>query len=177
MSYEMRITRAVTSDAFSDLGNRHAVFYQGADARELRARDRGHRRRLGADRSFELLVATELAPRARLLINSSVDPPWSQYFCCMLTGNAEFVRQHPVVTKRVVRAVCKSADLCASEPRRVAQVMDRGFAERYDYALQTLNEVPYSGTRRDYDPSSTYWKPSSLTRVIGFSPRAMASRA
>ena len=91
-----------------------------------------------------------------VLVSSSLDRPWSQYFCCMVTGNAEFVRKHPVVTKRVVRAVCKAADLCASEPTRVAQVMvDRGFVERYDYALQTLNDVPYNGAWRDYDPDDT----------------------
>jgi hypothetical protein len=38
-----------------DLGNRHAVFGQGADARKLRSRDRARRRQFGADRNFELL--------------------------------------------------------------------------------------------------------------------------
>jgi NitT/TauT family transport system substrate-binding protein len=28
----------------------------------------------------------------RVVVNSAVDRPWSQYFCCMLTGNREFVR-------------------------------------------------------------------------------------
>src|SRR5271156_86620 len=27
-----------------------------------------------------------------VIVNSSVDRPWSQYFCCMLAGNREFVR-------------------------------------------------------------------------------------
>ena len=39
-----------------DLGNRHAIFYPAADARELRLRDITRRLRLGADRSFALLV-------------------------------------------------------------------------------------------------------------------------
>jgi NitT/TauT family transport system substrate-binding protein len=39
------------------------------------------------------------------------DRPWSQYFCCMVEGNREFVRQHPVATKRVLRALLKAADL------------------------------------------------------------------
>src|SRR5262249_6803660 len=29
-----------------------------------------------------------------VIVNSSVDRPWSEYFCCMLAGNREFVRQH-----------------------------------------------------------------------------------
>ena len=38
-----------------DLGNRHAVFHQGADAAKLRPRDRACRLRLGVDRGFDLL--------------------------------------------------------------------------------------------------------------------------
>jgi NitT/TauT family transport system substrate-binding protein len=102
-----------------------------------------------------------------VLVNSAVDRPWSQYFCCMLTGNAAFVRKHPVVTKRVVRAVCKGADLCASEPMRVAQVMvDQGY--RYDYVVQTLNDVPYNGAWRDYDADDTLRFYALRLREAGF---------
>ena len=34
-----------------------------------------------------------------IVLNSAVDRPWSQYFCCMITGNTAFVRKNPVVTK------------------------------------------------------------------------------
>jgi hypothetical protein len=34
-----------------------------------------------------------------------VDSPWAQYFCCMLVGSREYVRNYPVVTKRVLRAI------------------------------------------------------------------------
>jgi NitT/TauT family transport system substrate-binding protein len=102
-----------------------------------------------------------------VLVNSAIDRPWSQYFCCMLTGNAEFVRKHPVVTKRVVRAVCKGADLCASEPMRVAQVMaDRGYR---DYVVQTLNDVPYNNRAwRDYEPDDTLRFYALRLREAGF---------
>ena len=53
-----------------------------------------------------------------VLINSLIDQPWSQYFCCMLAGNKEFVRNYPVATKRVLRALLKAADLCVIEPQR-----------------------------------------------------------
>jgi len=87
-----------------------------------------------------------------VVVNSTLDRPWSQYFCCMLFGNADFVRGNPVATKRVLRAVLKAADLCVAEPQRVArQLVDGGFTARYDYALQTMDEVPY-GKWRDYDP-------------------------
>jgi NitT/TauT family transport system substrate-binding protein len=91
----------------------------------------------------------------RVIVNSAIDRPWSQYFCCMLAGNREFIRKHPVATKRVLRAILKATDLCASEPTRVAQRMvDGGFTPRYDYALQALKEIPYTKWR-DYDPEDT----------------------
>ena len=63
-----------------------------------------------------------------VIVNSSVDRPWSQYFCCMLAGNRDFIRKHPVATKRVLRAILKATDFCVSEPTGVAQRMvDGGF--------------------------------------------------
>jgi NitT/TauT family transport system substrate-binding protein len=34
----------------------------------------------------------------QVIVDSSVDRPWSQYFCCVLAGNAHFVRNNPVAT-------------------------------------------------------------------------------
>ncbi len=90
-----------------------------------------------------------------VVVNSSVDRPWSQYFCCMLAGNRDFIRKNPVATKRVLRAILKSTDLCVSDPLGTARRMvEGGFAMRYDYALQTLKEVPYNKWR-EYDPEDT----------------------
>ena len=76
---------------------------------------------------------------SRVIVNSARDRPWSQYFCCMLAGNREFVRKNPIATKRVVRAMLRATDLCVSEPALVAQrLVDRGFTPRLDYAVQTL---------------------------------------
>jgi NitT/TauT family transport system substrate-binding protein len=91
----------------------------------------------------------------RVVVNSALDRPWSQYFCCMLAGNRAFVRNYPVATKAVLRAILKAADVCVSEPARAAQrLVNGGFTPRYDYALQTLNEVPYDKWR-EYDPEDT----------------------
>jgi NitT/TauT family transport system substrate-binding protein len=90
-----------------------------------------------------------------VIVNSSVDRPWSEYFCCMLAGNRDFVRSKPVATKRVLRAILKATDLCATEPARVARlIVDGGFTPRYDYALQTFNDVPYDKWR-EYDAEDT----------------------
>ncbi|HEY1433001.1 MAG TPA: ABC transporter substrate-binding protein, partial [Stellaceae bacterium] len=47
------------------------------EPQELRAREAGH-----------------------AIVNTALDRPWSQYYCCMLVGNREYVRNHPVATKR-----------------------------------------------------------------------------
>jgi NitT/TauT family transport system substrate-binding protein len=91
----------------------------------------------------------------RVVINSAVDRPWSQYFCCLLVGNREFVRQHPVATKRALRAILKSVDVCALEPERVARVIvSKGLARNYDYALQAIKGLPY-GQWREFSPEDT----------------------
>jgi NitT/TauT family transport system substrate-binding protein len=90
-----------------------------------------------------------------VILNTAVDRPWSQYYCCLFGGNHEFIRKHPVATKRVLRAILKAADLCATEPARVArQIVDGGFTDRYDYALQALSELPYDKWR-EYDAEDT----------------------
>jgi NitT/TauT family transport system substrate-binding protein len=90
-----------------------------------------------------------------VVVNMATDRPWSQYFCCMVVGNRDFVRQHPVATKRVLRALLKAADLCALEPGRVARfLLDKGYTQQYDLALQGLKEIPYA-MWREYDPEDT----------------------
>ena len=91
----------------------------------------------------------------RVVVNSAVDRPWSEYFCCMLAGSTEYVEKYPVATKRVVRAILKATDLCATQPARAARMLvDGGFTPRYDYALQTLQELPYDKWR-EYDAEDT----------------------
>jgi NitT/TauT family transport system substrate-binding protein len=88
----------------------------------------------------------------RVILNTATDQPWSQYFCCIVEGHRDFVRDHPIATKRFLRAILKATDICAAAPERAAQRMvDDGFTDRYDYALQTLTELPYA-IWRDFDP-------------------------
>src|SRR5260221_9148854 len=91
----------------------------------------------------------------RVVVNSAVDRPWSQYFCCMLVGNREFVRKNPVATKRALRAILESADVCAVTPEKVARaLLAKGRAKNYDYTLQAIKELPY-GRWRESDPEHT----------------------
>jgi NitT/TauT family transport system substrate-binding protein len=108
------------------------------------------------------------------IINTTTDKPWSQYFCCMISATSDYVAKYPVATKRVLRAMFKAADLCASDPPLVAQqLVDRGFLPRYDYALQTLNEIRYDRWR-DYDPEDSlrfYALRMQETGIIKSSPQ------
>jgi NitT/TauT family transport system substrate-binding protein len=90
-----------------------------------------------------------------VLLNSALDRPWSQYFCCTLAGNRAFIRKYPIATKRALRAMLKAANICALEPDRVAQfLVDKGYTPRFDEALQTLKDLPYRRWRED-DPEET----------------------
>jgi NitT/TauT family transport system substrate-binding protein len=90
-----------------------------------------------------------------VILRTAVDRPWSQYFCCTLAANRDYAARYPAATKRVIRAILKAADLCAAEPEVAARlIVNGGFSERYEYALQTLTENPY-GAWRDYDPEDT----------------------
>jgi len=115
----------------------------------------------------------------RVIVNTNVDRPWSQYFCCVLMANRAFVQKHPVAAKSGVRAILEAADLCASEPERAAQgVVDRGFANNYGYALQAFRDVSYDRWR-EYDPEDTVRFYALRLQEIGMiksSPEQIISR-
>ena len=78
-----------------------------------------------------------------VLVNMTVDRPWSQYFCCVLAGNREVVRRNPVATKRAMRAILKGADLCATRPEPTARLLaGRAFSPSFEAALQTFARFP-----------------------------------
>jgi NitT/TauT family transport system substrate-binding protein len=90
-----------------------------------------------------------------VLVNSTLDRPWSHYFCCMLVASRDFVQRYPVATKRALRAILKATNVCAREPERTARLLvDKGYAKQYEYALQTLKELPYAKWR-EYDPEDS----------------------
>src|SRR5262249_1001395 len=73
--------------------------------------------------------------------------------CCIVAAHQDFVRTHPVATKRALRAIMKATHFCAVEPERAARmVADKGY--RYDYSLQTMKEIAYARWR-DYDAEDT----------------------
>jgi NitT/TauT family transport system substrate-binding protein len=102
-------------------------------------------------------VAQELMAKkiGHVVVNSMMDKPWSQYFCCMATFNQDFAQTNPVATKRALRALLKATDECALHPEQAARFMvDKDYAKNYDYALETMQQIPYN-VWRDFDPEDT----------------------
>lgn len=90
-----------------------------------------------------------------VIIDTAVDRPWSQYFCCVVAANRQFVHKHPVATKRALRAFLKAADMCAKEPERVARfLVAKGYEPRYATALEVIQKLPFDRWR-EANPEDT----------------------
>jgi len=91
----------------------------------------------------------------RAIVNTALDRPWSQYFCCMIVGQRDFIARHPVATKRALRAILRASDICSQDPEQAARFMvEKGYAPRYDVALEYLKGLPYDRWRTD-NPADT----------------------
>jgi NitT/TauT family transport system substrate-binding protein len=113
-----------------------------------------------------------------VLLDTGVDRPWSQYFCCMLSANRDFYRSYPIATKRAVRAILKAADACSVDADRAARLLvDRGHTPNYEYARQTIRRLAYRAWR-DFDPDDTlrfYGLRLREAGVIGSSPNKLVA--
>ena len=90
-----------------------------------------------------------------VLLNSAIDRPWSQYFCCLVSANREFARKNPVAAKRVLRAILKASEICASQPDlAVKAYTNHGFSAETRLARQAVTELPF-GKWRDFNPEET----------------------
>ena len=89
----------------------------------------------------------------RVILDSQTDPPWSNYYCCTGVTNRDWMEKHPVATKRALRAIIKGADMVAKDPDGSARFMvDRGYADNFDYTCDILKEIPYNNVWRNFDP-------------------------
>jgi NitT/TauT family transport system substrate-binding protein len=92
-----------------------------------------------------------------VLLDTNIDKPWSQYFCCMVNASKKFVRENPIATKRALRAILKSNDIVARDPvfatRSLLERVIFKMAE-YKYVAQDLKATPYYKWR-DYNPEDT----------------------
>jgi len=155
--------------AVPELGSPHHVFaaamasHVGIDPkREINfvKRTPAQSMQLLADGKIDALMAFPPDPQelrdkkiGRVIVNSGLDRPWSQYFCCIVGAHQDFVRKNPIATKRALRAILKATQFCAAEPEKAARlVADKGY--RYDYSLLTMKEIQYARWR-DYNAEDT----------------------
>ena len=150
--------------AVPELGNSHHIFtsmmasHVGLDPNkeiEWVLQPPAESKKLLAEAKIDALMAFPPDPQelrakkiGHVVVSSAIDRPWSQYFCCMVAANKEFVRKYPVATKRATRAILKAANVCATEPERAARhLVDRDISRSYEYSLQAMKDLPYDRWR------------------------------
>jgi NitT/TauT family transport system substrate-binding protein len=90
-----------------------------------------------------------------VIVDTSQDRPWSQYFCCMVAANRNFAQRYPIATKRVLRAILIAADMCAAEPQRAARYLaDKNYETRFGIGLEVLKSLSYTRWR-EANPEDT----------------------
>ena len=93
----------------------------------------------------------------RLLVDTNVDKPWSQYFCCMVSAQRDFVKNNPIAARRALRAILKATDHVSRDPALATrELLARKIVKQAEekYVLQTLKDIPY-GRWREYNPEDT----------------------
>jgi len=102
-----------------------------------------------------------------VILDTTTDKPWSQYFCCVLVANRDFVRRHPVATKRALRAILKAADLCDTAPDAAARFLSAKLYEpRLRIGMEVLEKLEYSRWR-DANPEDTIRFHALRLREVG----------
>ena len=114
--------------------------------------------RLLTERKVDALMGFPPVPQelrekkiGHVIVNSGLDRPWSQHFCCVRRG-APGVRPQTSGgdQARAASDLEGNAFLLPPSPSVPPGIVaDRGY--RYDYALQTMMEISYARWR-DYDP-------------------------
>jgi NitT/TauT family transport system substrate-binding protein len=90
----------------------------------------------------------------QVVVNSLVDRPWSQYFCCMVIANRHYVAQHPVATARALRGILTGLDVSGRDPDgAVRYLVETGYTtHRTSCALRS---TPSSVSPRSWGSSSS----------------------
>ena len=104
-----------------------------------------------------------------LLIDTNIDKPWSQYFCCMVTGQSDFIKKNPIATKRAVRAILKANDIVARDPKTATRTLIQNKVIKeteYMNTLPELKHIPYDKWR-EYNPEDTVRFYALRMREIG----------
>ena len=95
----------------------------------------------------------------KVILDTSLDKPWSQNYCCVLVTNREWARTNPVALKRATRAILRGVDAGKVDRRATARAaIEQGtFKANAAITEQVLYDVikDESFDWRDYDPEDT----------------------
>ena len=157
------------------------------DVKWIKGTDLTHPRRMFESGDVDAFMGFAPAPQVlhrknigKVLVNTGQDRPWSQYYCCHVAANRNFVQRYPIATKRALRAFLKAADMCSDEPERVARYLARrGFEPRYDIGLEVLKSLPYKRWREENVEDSIRFHALRLYEVgmLKSTPNELVSRS
>jgi NitT/TauT family transport system substrate-binding protein len=91
------------------------------------------------------------------LVDTNIDRPWSQYYCCVIVGRRDFIRDNPIATRKVIRSILRANDIVSQDPMAAAQMLvDRKLRKPDDkeFMAQAFREIPYDKWRH-YSPEDT----------------------
>jgi NitT/TauT family transport system substrate-binding protein len=95
----------------------------------------------------------------KVILDTTMDKPWSQYYCCQLVANRDWARKYPAATKRVTRAILRATDAVAKDkPRAAHEYVARGFYATpsptdEDITNEVIRDLSYDW--REIDPEET----------------------
>ena len=105
-----------------------------------------------------LLHGTKNNP-GRVILDSSVDKPWSQNYCCLAITNRDWAKANPIALKRATRAILGAIDAGKKDLRAAARAAIEQGTYRTTPAVteQVIFEVikDMSFDWRGYDPEET----------------------
>jgi NitT/TauT family transport system substrate-binding protein len=96
----------------------------------------------------------------RVILDTTMQKPWSQYYCCNLVANREWVRRYPIATKRFTRAILRATDAVAKDKPGAARGYVAGGLNSTtaspvteDLAYEVIRDLSYDW--REIDPAET----------------------
>lgn len=97
--------------------------------------------------------------RGQVILDSTMDKPWSQNYCCLLTSNRDWVRTNPTAAKRATRAILRATDIAARDRAGAARsAIDQGtYKSAPAITLEVLHETlkDLSFDWREFDPEES----------------------
>jgi NitT/TauT family transport system substrate-binding protein len=102
----------------------------------------------------------------RVILDGSVDPPYSGLLCCMAVGNRRFIRRNPNTTREVLRAILKSADVFANQPQEAARYLAQTYGVDEDAMLHVIDHSRYD-VWRTFDSADSLRFYANRMREVG----------